>query len=91
MGAIPPQTIPFLDDASWTALTTIDLCTSHCGRPPIRFFGFEPQAPDGFSIGYNVANDHMQFSINHFDKKAAAEFAKALETTLSALLAIFKA
>jgi hypothetical protein len=85
------QTIPFLEDDSWTALQTIDLCTSHCGRPPIRFFGFEPQAPEGFSIGYNVANDHMQFSINHFNKEAAAEFTKALEITLSTLPAIFKA
>jgi hypothetical protein len=33
----------------------------------------------------------MQFSINHFNKEAAAEFTKALEITLSTLPAIFKA
>lgn len=83
--------MPFLEDAGWAALQNIDLCTSHCGKPPIRFFGYEPAAADGYSVGYYVANDHMQFSINHFDKAAAAEYKAALEATLAALPAIFKA
>jgi len=67
----------------------LDLCTSHCGRSPIRFFGYEPAAADGYSIGYFVENEHIQFSINHFDKTLAAQYKAALEDTLKSIQEMF--
>jgi hypothetical protein len=81
--------IPFLQDESWAKLGALDLCTSHCGKPPIRFFGYEPASANGYSVGYYVDNEFMQFSINHFDKKAAKDFKHALDKTLKMLPSIF--
>ena len=62
------ETPSIVDDAAWTRFGEIDLCTSHCGRHPIRFFGFEPPSADGYGVGYNVDKNSIQFSITHFDK-----------------------
>jgi len=79
-----------VDDAGWTRFGEIDLCTSHCGRAPIRFFGFEPPSADGFSVGYYVDKNSMQFSITHFDKAEAKKFSDTLEVTLNAVKGLFE-
>jgi len=69
----------------WGRFQDLDLCTSHCGKPPIRFFGYEPASANGFSVGYYVWNEGIQFSINHFDKNKAKDYKARLEKTLKAL------
>jgi hypothetical protein len=79
-------------DAAWAKLSTyMDLCTSHCGRPPIRLFGYEPPSADGFSLGYFLTPNTMQFCITHFDKQAALDLTKQLEALLDSLFAILSA
>ena len=71
------KTIPVFDDPSWAKLGAINLCTSHCGKPPIRFFCFEA-VPDGFGIGYNANPDGSQWNITHSTSTAEAEKFKAI-------------
>jgi len=71
------------NDSGWARFNELDIVTSHCGRPPIRFFGYAPCG--GFSVGYYVGADRMQFSINHDDKQAARAFKEALQNMLSSL------
>jgi len=78
------------EDPAWARFGDIDLCTSHCGRPPIRFFGFEPPSADGYGVGYNVDKNSMQFSITHFDKTECKKFADALEATLDTVHDLFE-
>lgn len=78
-------TIPVFDDPSWKRLGQINLCTSHCGKPPIRFFCFEA-VPDGFGIGYNANPDGSQWNITHStDGGEARKFAQILSDTLDEL------
>jgi len=76
-------------DPGWARMGDLGLCTSHCGKPPIRFFGFEPPSAHGYAVGYFAGADSMQFSINNFDKDKAATFTAALERRLLALRALF--
>merc|ERR1712166_100363 len=80
---LPPPSI--CADEAWTKISTLDLCTSHCGSAPIRFFGYEPPSAEGFSVGYYVDKDNIQFSITHYQQEEAAAFAKELRATLSLL------
>ena len=76
-------------DPSFSKLSDLDLCTSHCGRGPgIRFFGYEPAGDDCFSVGYYVDTNRIQFSINHFEKTQAAAFKAALTEQLDELKSI---
>ena len=76
-------------DAGWARLNDLDICTSHCGKPPIRFFGYEAPAADGFGIGYHAMPDAVHFCITHFDKEQAAVFKAALQARLTDLKALF--
>jgi len=51
---------------AWASFNALDLCSSNCGRHPIRLFGFSPP-PDSeqFAIGYFMVDESVQFSINH--------------------------
>ena len=77
------------EDAGWKRMSDLDLCTSHCGKGCIRFFGFEPPSASGFGIGYAVGPGGMQFSINNFSQAEADKFTAALTAKLLAVQAAF--
>jgi len=77
------------DPVGWGRLQDLGLCTSHCGRGPIRLFGFEPPSADGFAVGYYLTSTAGQFSVNHNDPVKAAGFTKALEAKLLELQGLF--
>jgi hypothetical protein len=79
------------EDAGWARMSSVDLCTSHCGKGPIRFFGFEPPSATGFGVGYAVAPAGMQFSINNFSQAEADKYTAALEAHLLSLQEVFSA
>jgi len=81
----PAEELDIFADDAWAKFSSLDLCTSHCGRNPIRFFGYEPPNSHGFSIGYCVEPNYMQFSINHADQAQADQFKTALAETLRAV------
>jgi hypothetical protein len=78
-----------LDPVGWARVQDLGLCTSHCGKGPIRFFGFEPPSADGFAVGYYLTASEGQFSVNHNDPAKAAGFTKVLEAKLLELQALF--
>lgn len=77
-------------DPGWAKINALDLCTSHCGKPPIRLFGYEPPSADGYSVGYFVTANNMQMAITHFDKASAAAFKTAMTAQLDDLKALFE-
>lgn len=84
--------MPFsvVEDPAWAKLNHLHLVTSHCGKPPIRLFGYEPPSSDGFSVGYFVTPNNMQMAITHFDKAAAAQFKTTMSNQLDMLKALFE-
>jgi carnitine O-acetyltransferase len=90
MGAIEEMKVPFADDYGWSRLSDLGLCTSQCGKGPIKFFGFEPPSNDGFSIGYCIQPDNIQAMITHFNKTKTIEFTQRFEAKLNELKALFE-
>lgn len=70
---------------AWSHIGAQDLCTSHCGKPPIRFFGYIPPSAKGFSVGYYVDAGRIQFSITNYNKEEAKKFKAELASTLTML------
>ena len=91
IAAIEEKPMGICADAGWAQLNNLDLCTSHCGKGCIRFFGFEPPSATGFGVGYSVGPDGMQFSINNFSQAEANKFTAAIEARLLSLQALFSA
>ena len=50
-------------DPGWALLNTSILCTSNCGNPALRLFGFGPVAADGFGIGYIIKNEGLSVCV----------------------------
>lgn len=77
------------EDGSWASFNDLGLCTSHCGRPPIRHFGYEAPSADGFSVGYFISDSGVQFCITTVDKDAAQAFKASLQAQLDELKELF--
>jgi hypothetical protein len=90
MGAIEEHKVDFTASPGWARLTDLGICTSQCGKGPIKFFGFEPPSADGFSIGYGVQADSIQAMITHFDKDKALKFTQCLEAKFDELKSVFE-
>jgi hypothetical protein len=77
------------EDPAWARMQDLGLCTSHCGKAPIRFFGYEPPSANGYSVGYFVDLNSIQACVTCFEKAKALPFAAALEARLLSLQALF--
>ena len=77
------------EDAGWARMSSVDLCTSHCGKGCIRYFGFEPPSATGFGVGYAVGPAGMQFSINNFSQAESDKYTAAIEAKLLSLQQLF--
>ena len=77
------------EDPAWGRMQDLGLCMSHCGKKPIRFFGYEPPSANGYSIGYFVDANNIQACVTCFEKAKAQPFAAALEARLLSLQKLF--
>lgn len=89
LAAMEGKRMEICEHAAWARFNDLDLCTSHCGKPPIRFFGYEAPAADGFGVGYHALADSVNFCITHFDKEQAVAFKAALQARLAELQELF--
>jgi len=52
-----PKFPSLFTDPGYGHLGTSIICTSNCGNPALRLFGFGPVAADGYGIGYIIKED----------------------------------
>ena len=91
IAGIEEMSMDICKDDGWARMSNLDLCTSHCGKGCIRFFGFEPPSATGFGVGYAVGPAGMQFSINNFSQAESDKFTAAVQARLLSLQQLFSA